>query len=127
WLRQYSEEKDESFLRGFLGKMLFSGTDALKKPAVLSGGEKARCMFSKLMLSGANVLLFDGPTNHLDLESITAVNEGMKKFKGSMIFTSHDHELIQTVANRIIELDPVKNSLKYDNNITYDEFLETQI
>lgn len=124
WLRQYSKEKDESFLRGFLGRMLFSGTDALKQPKVLSGGEKARCMFSKTMLSGSNVILLDGPTNHLDLESITAVNEGMQKFKGSMVFTSHDHELIQTVATRVIELDDV---IKYDNNITYDEYLEVQV
>lgn len=120
WLRPFSKEKDESFLRGFLGKMLFSGTDALKKPKVLSGGEKARCMFSKMMLAGSNVLIIDGPTNHLDLESITAVNEGMKKFKGSIIFTSHDHELIQTVANRIIEID---TGVVYDNHITYDEYL----
>ncbi len=123
WLRQFSKEKDESFLRGFLGRMLFSGTDALKQPRVLSGGEKARCLFSKMMLSGANVILLDGPTNHLDLESITAVNEGMQKFKGSMIFTSHDHELIQTVATRVIEL---ADTVKYDNNITYDEYLEAQ-
>ncbi len=120
WLRPFSKEKDESFLRGFLGKMLFSGEDALKKPAVLSGGEKARCMFSKMMLGGANVIILDGPTNHLDLESITAVNEGLKKFKGSVIFTSHDHELIQTVANRIIEID---QGVVYDNQITYDEYL----
>lgn len=121
WLRPFSKEKDESFLRGFLGKMLFSGTDALKKPSVLSGGEKARCMYSKMMLSGANVLLLDGPTNHLDIESINAVNEGMKKFKGSIVFTSHDHELIQTVANRIIEIDD--NGVVYDNHITYEEYL----
>ncbi|MEY4617781.1 MAG: hypothetical protein RJB66_2741 [Pseudomonadota bacterium] len=120
WLRPFSKEKDESFLRGFLGKMLFSGADALKKPSVLSGGEKARCMFSKMMLSGGNVLLLDGPTNHLDLESITAVNEGLSRFKGSMIFTSHDHELIQTVANRIIEID---ETVVYDNHVTYEEYL----
>ncbi len=120
WLRPFSKEKDENFIRGFLGKMLFSGDEALKKPAVLSGGEKARCMYSKLMLGGANVLLLDGPTNHLDLESITAVNEGLKKFKGSVIFTSHDHELIQTVANRIIEID---QTVVYDNHGTYEEYL----
>lgn len=120
WLRQYSEDKDETFLRGFLGKMLFSGSDALKKPNVLSGGEKVRCMFSKMMLSGANILILDGPTNHLDLESITAVNEGLKRFKGSVIFTSHDHELIQTVANRIIEID---EKVTYDNHISYEEYL----
>ncbi|MES3038794.1 MAG: ATP-binding cassette domain-containing protein [Bdellovibrionota bacterium] len=124
WLRPYSKEKDESFLRGFLGKMLFSGNDALKKPSVLSGGEKARCMYSKMMLSGANVLLLDGPTAHLDLESITAVNEGLKRFKGSIIFTSHDHELIQTVANRIIEID---DGIVYDNHITYDEYLASRL
>lgn len=121
WLRPYSKEKDESFLRGFLGKMLFSGEEALKKPSILSGGEKARCMFSMMMLAGSNVLLLDGPTNHLDLESITAVNEGLKRFKGSVIFTSHDHELIQTVANRIIEID---QTVIYDNHISYDEYIE---
>jgi len=120
WLRQYSEDKDESFLRGFLGKMLFSGDDALKRPKVLSGGEKVRCIFSMMMLSGANILLLDGPTSHLDLESISAVNEGLKRFKGTVIFTSHDHELIQTVANRIIEID---QTVVYDNHITYDEYL----
>jgi ATPase subunit of ABC transporter with duplicated ATPase domains len=120
WLRPYSDEKDESFLRGFLGKMLFSGPDALKKPNVLSGGEKVRCMFSKMMLSGANVLILDGPTSHLDLESITAVNEGLARYKGSVIFTSHDHEMIQTVANRIIEID---GGVVYDNHISYEEYL----
>jgi ATPase subunit of ABC transporter with duplicated ATPase domains len=120
WLRPYSKEKDETFLRGFLGKMLFSGTDALKKPSVLSGGEKVRCMFAKMMLSGANILILDGPTNHLDLESITAVNEGLSRFKGTVIFTSHDHELLQTVANRVIEID---TKVAYDNHITYDEYL----
>lgn len=123
WLRQHSEDKDETFLRGFLGKMLFSGSDAMKKPNVLSGGEKVRCMFSKMMLSGANILILDGPTNHLDLESISAVNEGLKRFKGSVIFTSHDHELIQTVANRIIEID---GKVTYDNHITYEEYLEAK-
>ncbi|GIL18690.1 MAG: heme ABC transporter ATP-binding protein [Oligoflexia bacterium] len=121
WLRNYSEDKDESFLRGFLGKMLFSGNDALKSPSVLSGGERVRCMFAKMMLSGANILILDGPTNHLDLESITAVNEGLSRFKGTVIFTSHDHELIQTVANRIIEID---QTVVYDNHITYDEYLQ---
>lgn len=124
WLRPFSKEKDESFLRGFLGKMLFSGNDALKKPSVLSGGEKARCMFSKMMLSGANVLILDGPTNHLDLESITAVNEGLKRFKGSVIFTSHDVELVRTVANRIIEID---QTVVYDNHTTYDNYLNTNL
>lgn len=120
WLRPFSKEKDEPFLRGFLGKMLFSGAEALKSPKVLSGGEKARCMFSKMMLSGANVILLDGPTSHLDLESITALNEGMKKFKGSIVFTSHDQELVRTVANRVIEID---QSLLYDNHISYDDYL----
>lgn len=121
WLREYSEDKDESFLRGFLGKMLFSGEDALKKPSVLSGGEKVRCMLAKMMLSGANVLLFDGPTAHLDLESISAVNDGVNRFKGTVLFTSHDHEFVQTVANRIIEID---TTVVEDLNCTYDEYLE---
>lgn len=121
WLRQYSQEKDESFIRGFLGKMLFSGEEALKKTNVLSGGEKVRCMFSKMMLSGANFLLIDGPTDHLDLESITAVNEGLIRYPGNVIFTSHDHEFIQTVANRIIVLD---SKLVEDKYTTYDEYLE---
>lgn len=121
WLRPFSHDKDESFLRGFLGKMLFSGNDALKQPKVLSGGEKVRCMFSMMMLAGSNVLLLDNPTAHLDLESITAVNEGLTRYKGSLIFTSHDHELIQTVANRIIEID---TTVVYDNHVTYEEYLE---
>lgn len=121
WLRQYSEEKDESFIRGFLGRMLFSGEEALKSPAVLSGGEKARCMFARLMLSGSNVLLIDGPTNHLDLESITAVNDGIRRFNGTVIFTSHDHEFIQTVATRIIEINDGK--LIDDRNMTYEEYI----
>lgn len=123
WLRQYSTEKDESFLRGFLGKMLFSGNDALKSPNVLSGGEKVRCMFSKMMLSGANVLLLDNPTAHLDLESISAVNDGVKRFKGTVLFTTHDHEFLQTVANRIIEID---TTIKEDSICTYEEYLEAQ-
>ncbi len=121
WLREYSQEKDESFLRGFLGKMLFSGDDAMKKPAVLSGGEKVRCMFSKMMLSGSNVILLDGPTAHLDLESISAVNDGVGRFKGSALFTSHDHEFIQTVANRIIEMG---TTILEDQSITYEEFIQ---
>lgn len=123
WLREYSDDKDESFLRGFLGKMLFSGDDALKKPRVLSGGEKVRCMLSKMMLSGANVLLLDGPTAHLDLESISAVNEGVKRFKGTVLFTCHDHEFVQTVANRIIVID---GSVVEDVNTTYDEYIESK-
>jgi ATPase subunit of ABC transporter with duplicated ATPase domains len=122
WLRQYSENKDESFVRGFLGKMLFSGEEALKKTNVLSGGEKVRCMLSKMMLSGANVLILDGPTNHLDLESITAVNEGLTKFTGTALFTSHDHEFIQTVANRVIDIN-TSGKLVEDKQTTYDEYL----
>jgi ATPase subunit of ABC transporter with duplicated ATPase domains len=126
WLRQYSNEKDESFIRGFLGKMLFSGDQALKKTNVLSGGEKVRCMLSKMMLAGPNVLMMDGPTNHLDLESITAVNEGLIKFKGSALFASHDHEFVQTIANRIIEID--KNGrLVEDKRCTFDEFLAKKL
>ncbi|OZI10728.1 ABC transporter ATP-binding protein [Bacillaceae bacterium SAS-127] len=122
WLRQYSpEDESESFLRGFLGRMLFSGEEALKKANVLSGGEKVRCMLSKMMLSGANVLLMDEPTNHLDLESITAVNNGLDNFKGSMIFASHDHQFIQTIANRIMDITP---SGLVDKEMTYDEYLE---
>lgn len=122
WLRQFSPKDDsESFLRGFLGRMLFSGEEVLKKASVLSGGEKVRCMLSKIMLSGANVLLLDEPTNHLDLESITALNNGMINFKGSLIFSSHDHQFIQTIANRIIEITP-KGII--DKQMTYDEYLE---
>ncbi len=120
WLRQYSVEKDESFIRGFLGRMLFSGDEALKKCTVISGGEKQRCMFSRMMLSGANVLLFDEPTNHLDLESITALNNGMIEFPGTMLFTCHDHQLTDTVANRVIEIGS-KSHL--DKLMTYDEFI----
>ena len=121
WLRQFSEEKDESFIRGFLGKMLFSRDEGLKKPSVLSGGEKVRCMLSKVMLSGANVLLLDQPTSHLDLESIQAVNEGVTRFKGSVIFTCHDHEFVQTVANRVIEIQDGK--VAWDEYITYEEYV----
>lgn len=125
WLRNYTTkpDADEQFLRGFLGKMLFSGEEVLKKVSVLSGGEKMRCMFSKMMLQGANFLIFDEPTNHLDLESITALNNGMKDFKGSMLFTSRDHELTQTVANRIIELTP--NGI-IDKLMTYDEYITSE-
>ena len=105
WLRQYSpEDQTETFLRGFLGRMLFSGEEVNKKPSVLSGGEKVRCMLSKMMLTSANVLLLDEPMNHLDLESIQALNNGLIAFKGAMIFTSHDQQFIQTIANRIIEI-----------------------
>lgn len=122
WLRQFSPvDQSESFLRGFLGRMLFSGEEVLKKASVLSGGEKVRCMLSKMMLSGANVLLLDEPTNHLDLESITSVNNGLINFKGSLMFASHDHQFIQTIANRIIEITP--NGI-VDKQMTYDEYLE---
>ncbi len=122
WLRQYSPKDDsESFLRGFLGRMLFSGEEVLKKASVLSGGEKVRCMLSKMMLSGANVLLLDEPTNHLDLESITALNNGLTAYKGSMLFASHDHQFMETIANRIIEITP--NGI-VDKMMTYDEYLD---
>ena len=121
WLRKYSKDPDETYVRSFLGRMLFSGDEALKQVKVLSGGEKVRCVFSKIMLSGANFLTFDEPTNHLDMESITALNEGMKRFKGNMLFTSHDHELTQTVANRIIDLK--EDGKVIDREITYNEYL----
>lgn len=120
WLRQYSKDQTETFLRGFLGRMLFSGEEALKKCNVLSGGEKVRCMLSKMMLSGANVLVLDNPTNHLDLETITSVNEGLIDFKGTILFTSHDHEFIQTVADRVISIE--ERGIR-DEECTYDEFL----
>ena len=123
WLRQYSEEKSESFIRGFLGRMLFSGEEALKQAQVLSGGEKVRCMLSKLMLSNANVLVLDDPTNHLDLESITSVNKGLEKFPGVLLFNSHDQEMIQTLANRIIEITP---GVIMDRKTTLEEYLENK-
>lgn len=123
WLRPYSKDQTESYLRGFLGRMLFSGDEVLKKPSVLSGGEKVRCMLSRMMMSGANVLILDEPTNHLDLESITALNKGLMKFKGTMLFTSHDHEFVQTIANRIIDIKP---DVIFDKVITYDEYLDLQ-
>ncbi|GAF10486.1 ABC transporter ATP-binding protein [Paenibacillus pini JCM 16418] len=122
WLRQYSKDQDETFLRGFLGRMLFSGEEALKKASVLSGGEKVRCMLAKMMLNGANVLLLDEPTNHLDLESITALNNGLIDFDGTILFTSHDHQFIQTIANRIIEITPTGI---IDRSMNYDEYLES--
>lgn len=121
WLSQYSKDETETYLRGFLGRMLFSGDDIYKPVKVLSGGEKVRCMLSRMMLFGANVLLLDQPTNHLDLESITAVNDGLVDFKSNILFTSHDHEFIQTVANRIIELTP--DGL-IDRMCSFDEFVE---
>ena len=123
WLRQYSKDPDETFVRGFLGRMLFSGEESLKKASVLSGGERVRCMLSKMMLSGANVLLMDEPTNHLDLESITALNNGLIAFGGTALFVSHDHEFVQTIANRIIDITP--NGV-VDRVTTYDDFLANE-
>lgn len=123
WLRQYSENKDEQFIRGFLGRMLFSGEEVYKESSVLSGGEKVRCMMAKAMLAHPNLILLDEPTNHLDLESITALNEAMKDFKGNMIFTSHDHQLTQTVANRIIEIFPTG---MIDSLMEYDDYLQAE-
>ncbi|NVO29734.1 ABC-F family ATP-binding cassette domain-containing protein [Hymenobacter lapidiphilus] len=120
WLRQYSTEKDESFIRGFLGRMLFSGEESLKKSNVLSGGEKVRCMLSKMMMEGGNVLTLDDPTNHLDLESITALNNSLQEFNGTLLFASHDLKVIETVANRIIELTP---GGVIDRRMTYEEYL----
>ncbi len=120
WLRQFSKEKDETYIRGFLGKMLFSGEETLKKSNVLSGGEKVRCMVSRMMLTNANCLILDEPTNHLDLESITAFNNALKDWKHIALFTSHDHEFVQTVANRIIELTPTGI---IDKRMTYDEYI----
>lgn len=121
WLRQFSTEQDEQYIRGFLGRMLFSGEESQKSVTVLSGGEKVRCMLSRMMMAQANVLIFDEPTNHLDLESISALNAGMQKFNGTILFSSHDHELVQTVANRIIEITPVGYIDK--QGITFDEYL----
>lgn len=121
WLRQYSKEQDEQYIRGFLGRMLFSGDESFKSVKVLSGGEKVRCMLSRMMMAGANVLIFDEPTNHLDLESISALNKGMNKFNGTILFSSHDHELVQTVANRIIEITP--NGYIDKQGMTFDEYL----
>jgi len=125
WLREYSPgEKDDQFIRGFLGRMLFSGEEVLKKSNVLSGGEKMRCMFSRMMLQQANLLMFDEPTNHLDLESITALNNGMKDFRGTILFTSRDHELVETVANRVVELTP---GGYIDKLMTYDEYINSDV
>ena len=123
WLTGYSPVKDVTYVRGFLGRMLFAGEDGVKKVKVLSGGEKVRCLLSKMMISGANCLIFDEPTNHLDMESITALNEGMKKFPGVELFSCHDHQVVQTTANRIIELLP--NGSMIDKITTYDEYLES--
>lgn len=124
WMRQYSEDQTETYIRGFLGRMLFSGDEALKKAKVLSGGEKVRCMLSRMMLSSANLLILDQPTNHLDLESITAVNDGLINFKGVVLFSSYDHQFIHTIANRIVEIDDT-GKLKSFNG-TYDEYLESR-
>ncbi len=121
WLNQYSDDNDESFVRGFLGRMLFSGEEAFKSVKVLSGGEKVRCMLSKMMLAQANVLIFDEPTNHLDLESISALNDGLIKFNEVILFSSHDHEFVHTVANRIIEITP---GGVIDRRMSFDEYLE---
>lgn len=123
WLRQYSEEKSESYIRGFLGRMLFSGDEALKEANVLSGGEKVRCLLSKLMLSNANVLLLDDPTNHLDLESITSVNKALENFTGVLLFTSHDHQFIDSIANRIIFIG--ENGI-LDRKMNFDDFIESE-
>ena len=120
WLTQYSPEKDVTYVRGFLGRMLFAGEDGVKKVRVLSGGEKVRCMLSKLMISGANVLMLDEPTDHLDMEAITALNNGLIKFSGVLIFSSRDHQIVQTTANRIMEI--VGGQL-IDKITTYDEYL----
>ena len=121
WLRQFSKEKSESYLRGFLGRMLFSGDEPLKQAKVLSGGEKVRCMLSKMMLENGNVLMLDQPTNHLDLESITALNNGLKDYKSIILFTSHDYQFVQTIANRIMEITPTG---LIDKQMTYDEYVE---
>ncbi|MFV0381490.1 MAG: ABC-F family ATP-binding cassette domain-containing protein [Breznakia sp.] len=122
WLMQYSSEKDETYVRGFLGRMLFSGEDALKKVRVLSGGEKVRCMLSKMMIQGANVLIFDDPSNHLDMESISALNEALIKFDGMIIFTSHDYQILDTVANRILAFNEDLKCIDYLG--TYEEYLD---
>ena len=122
WMRQYSKDQTETYLRGFLGKMLFSNEAVFKPVNVLSGGEKVRCMFSRMMMFGSNMLIIDQPTDHLDLESITAVNNGMKNFKGNILFSSHDYEILNTVANRIIEILPDGSFI--DRNGTYEEYLE---
>jgi ATPase subunit of ABC transporter with duplicated ATPase domains len=130
WLRQFSNEKDETYIRGFLGRMLFSGEESLKSAKVLSGGEKVRCMLSRMMLQNANFLLLDEPTNHLDLESITAFNNSLKNYVGTLIFTTHDHEFIQTVANRIVEIGPggiIDKEMSYDDYITDKSVKEARL
>ena len=129
WLRQFSEDQHEEYVRGFLGRMLFSGEEARKKAKVLSGGEKVRCMLSKMMLSNANVLLLDNPTDHLDLESITSLNKALERFDGTILFTTHDHEFIQTIANKIIEITPkgiLEKEMEYDDYLN-DETVEARL
>ena len=121
WLRGYSDLVFESDVRSWLGRMMFSGDEALKKAKVLSGGERVRCMLCKMMLSGANVLIFDEPTNHLDLESIASLNDGLIKYPQTILFTSHDHQFVQTVADRIID---ITTGHHFDKKMTYDEYLE---
>ena len=125
WLRPYSPDQHDSFVRGFLGRMLFTGEETQKKASVLSGGEKVRCMLSKMMMSGANALLFDNPTDHLDLESITSLNKALTKFNGTVLFAAHDHEFIQTVANRIIEILP--DGSVVDKLMDYDDYIQMKI
>ena len=120
WLKQFSKEQDDAYVRGFLGRMLFSGDESLKKVKVLSGGEKVRCMLSKMMLQNANVLILDDPTNHLDLEAIESLNQALVSFPGVILFTSHDHEFIQTIANRIVEITP--NGV-IDRMMPFDDYM----
>ena len=127
WLKQYSKEQDDAYVRGFLGRMLFSGDESLKKVKVLSGGEKVRCMLSKMMLTGANVLILDDPTNHLDLEAIESLNQALVSFPGVILFTSHDHEFIQTVANRIVEITPkgvIDRMMPFDDYMADEQIKE---
>ena len=124
WLRQYSKEQNETYIRSWLGRMLFSGEEALKPVNVLSGGEKVRCMFAKMMLESGNFIIMDEPTNHLDLESITALNKGMINFKGCMLFTTHDQEIVETVANRVIDI--VDEHTIRDKMMTYSEYMNFQ-
>ena len=124
WLRQYSPDQNENFVRGFLGRMLFSGDEATKKTKVLSGGERVRCMLSRMMMIDANVLILDGPTNHLDLESIQSVNEGLTRFSGTVLFSSHDQQFIQTIASRVIEIG-VRGIVDYTK--TYEEYVEDKL
>jgi ATPase subunit of ABC transporter with duplicated ATPase domains len=129
WLRQYSQDQDETYVRSFLGRMLFSGDEALKPVNVLSGGERVRCMLSKMMLSGANVLILDEPTNHLDLEAITALNEGLVAFPGVLLFNSHDHEFINSIANRIVEIIPGQGGAPgavIDRMMPFDDYLKDE-